>query len=65
MPDPHLGAIRKVNPSAEGCEDCLRSGGQWLHLRICLTCGYVNQALFETIEIEGFGPAEAPASSDR
>ena len=29
-------------PSAvEGCEDCLRIGGKWLHLRICLTCGHV------------------------
>ena len=26
----------------EGCEDCLREGGVWLHLRICLTCGHVG-----------------------
>lgn len=41
-PDPHLSAIRPVTPSAEGCEDCLRSGGEWVHLRLCLTCGHVG-----------------------
>jgi uncharacterized UBP type Zn finger protein len=25
-----------------GCEDCLREGGVWLHLRICLSCGHVG-----------------------
>jgi uncharacterized UBP type Zn finger protein len=28
--------------SVDGCEDCLRIGGKWLHLRICLTCGHVG-----------------------
>jgi uncharacterized UBP type Zn finger protein len=22
-----------------GCEDCLASGGRWLHLRMCMSCG--------------------------
>jgi uncharacterized UBP type Zn finger protein len=25
-----------------GCEDCLATGGAWVHLRICLTCGHVG-----------------------
>jgi Zn-finger in ubiquitin-hydrolases and other protein len=25
-----------------GCADCLASGGEWLHLRICLECGHVG-----------------------
>jgi uncharacterized UBP type Zn finger protein len=25
-----------------GCEDCLREGTVWLHLRICLGCGHVG-----------------------
>ena len=29
-------------PSAEGCEDCLRTGGEWLHLRMCQVCGHVG-----------------------
>ena len=31
-----------VTPSALGCEECLKSGSQWLHLRICRTCGHVG-----------------------
>jgi CPA2 family monovalent cation:H+ antiporter-2 len=38
----HLDAIHPVRPSAHGCEDCLRIGGRWVHLRICLTCGHVG-----------------------
>ena len=34
-------AVRELPASVEGCEDCLRTGGKWLHLRICLTCGHV------------------------
>jgi uncharacterized UBP type Zn finger protein len=40
--DPHLRAIQPVTPTVDGCEDCLRTGGKWLHLRICLTCGHVG-----------------------
>ena len=42
MSDPHLQEIRKVMPSSNGCEDCLRIGGTWVHLRLCLTCGHVG-----------------------
>jgi uncharacterized UBP type Zn finger protein len=34
--------LEELPPSAPGCEDCLQSGGKWLHLRICLTCGHVG-----------------------
>jgi uncharacterized UBP type Zn finger protein len=33
---------RKEHRPAKGCEDCLKIGGQWVHLRICLTCGHVG-----------------------
>ncbi len=26
----------------DGCEECLASGGRWVHLRMCLTCGHVG-----------------------
>jgi uncharacterized UBP type Zn finger protein len=42
MPCTHLDQIHDVTPSAEGCEDCLRTGGWWVHLRLCLTCGHVG-----------------------
>jgi hypothetical protein len=38
----HLAEIRDVVPSAPGCEECLKSGDPWLHLRICRTCGHVG-----------------------
>jgi CPA2 family monovalent cation:H+ antiporter-2 len=39
---PHVSEIIPVLPSAHGCEDCLRSGDDWVHLRICLSCGHVG-----------------------
>ncbi len=38
----HLGQVHEVTPSADGCEDCLRTGGRWVHLRLCMTCGHVG-----------------------
>ena len=38
----HLDQIGDVTASAEGCEDCLRIGSWWVHLRLCLTCGHVG-----------------------
>ena len=39
----HLGLIDPAAvPSADGCEDCLRIGGQWVHLRMCLICGHAG-----------------------
>ncbi len=29
-------------PSSPGCEDCLRIGARWVHLRMCLSCGHVG-----------------------
>jgi hypothetical protein len=40
--DPHVAAIRQVRPHSEGCEECLRLGTPWVHLRLCLTCGHVG-----------------------
>lgn len=40
---PHLVVIREVEPSTpEGCTDCLREGTDWVHLRLCLSCGNVG-----------------------
>jgi hypothetical protein len=40
----HLDTITVTTLPAEvaGCEDCLREGTKWLHLRICLECGHVG-----------------------
>ncbi len=39
---PHVDQIRPVTPSARGCEECLQAGGDWVHLRLCMTCGHVG-----------------------
>lgn len=40
----HLDRIIVVDPPAEipGCEDCLRIGGTWVHLRMCQSCGHIG-----------------------
>ena len=44
MPCTHLDhvLVTELPEAVEGCEDCLASGGEWLHLRICLECGHVG-----------------------
>ena len=37
----HVRDIAAVTPSADGCEDCLKIGGRWVHLRVCEMCGHV------------------------
>ena len=28
--------------SIAGCEECLATGGHWVHLRMCMTCGQIG-----------------------
>ena len=39
----HLAQVRDVKPKTpDGCEECLASGDEWVHLRLCLECGHVG-----------------------
>ena len=38
----HLDQIKITRVTKEVCEDCVKSGSDWLHLRMCLTCGHVG-----------------------
>jgi uncharacterized UBP type Zn finger protein len=38
----HVSQIRDVSPNTNGCEECLKTGGRWVHLRLCLSCGHVG-----------------------
>jgi len=40
----HLKKVnKKIKPNTpEGCEECLKTGDTWVHLRLCLTCGHVG-----------------------
>jgi hypothetical protein len=39
---PHLELVLDVAPRSAGCEECLALGAEWVHLRVCLTCGHVG-----------------------
>jgi Zn-finger in ubiquitin-hydrolases and other protein len=38
----HLDQIEVPRPEhVEGCEECMKTGDTWVHLRVCRTCGLV------------------------
>ena len=39
----HLKNPSEIKPKTpEGCEECLKTGDDWVHLRLCMTCGHVG-----------------------
>jgi monovalent cation:H+ antiporter-2, CPA2 family len=38
----HLDQIKAMKPKSKGCEECLKMGDSWVHLRMCMTCGHVG-----------------------
>jgi hypothetical protein len=40
----HVRSIQVFDPPAEvaGCEECLELGMEWVHLRMCQSCGHVG-----------------------
>ncbi len=38
----HLESLSPQEPHSTGCEECLKTGASWLHLRLCLNCGHVG-----------------------
>lgn len=38
----HIGEIKHVEPNTTGCEECLKTGSWWVHLRLCEECGHVG-----------------------
>ncbi len=36
----HIGAIAAVKrPKRQECDECVKNGGEWVHLRTCQECG--------------------------
>src|ERR1700716_2625634 len=33
---------KPVRPGGHGCKECLEIGDEWVHLRLCMTCGHVG-----------------------
>jgi uncharacterized UBP type Zn finger protein len=44
MPDSckHLQEAHETKANSKGCEECLKMGDTWVHLRLCLSCGHVG-----------------------
>jgi uncharacterized UBP type Zn finger protein len=38
----HLGQIKITHTKIHVCEDCVKLGDTWVHLRLCLECGHVG-----------------------
>jgi len=40
----HLDQVRVTTlpSSIPGCEECLKTGGSWVHLRMCMNCGKIG-----------------------
>jgi uncharacterized UBP type Zn finger protein len=40
----HLDSVKLLEPEEEvaGCQECLATGGRWVHLRMCHTCGHIG-----------------------
>ncbi|HEX2786403.1 MAG TPA: UBP-type zinc finger domain-containing protein [Ignavibacteria bacterium] len=39
----YLGSVVTIEANTpDGCEECLKTGDSWVHLRLCLTCGHVG-----------------------
>lgn len=44
MPDScnHLDQVKVTRTSTKVCEDCVKTGDPWVHLRLCMICGHVG-----------------------
>jgi uncharacterized UBP type Zn finger protein len=38
----HLNQIKITKPTKHVCEECVKTGDRWVHLRMCLLCGKVG-----------------------
>jgi uncharacterized UBP type Zn finger protein len=40
----HLDQVEILEPpgAVAGCEECLKTGGTWVHLRMCHSCGQIG-----------------------
>ncbi len=38
----HVDQIKVTEPKKHVCEECVKTGDTWVHLRLCLICGHVG-----------------------
>jgi len=38
----HLDQIKFIKTNKHVCEDCIKTGDSWVHLRMCLECSHIG-----------------------
>ena len=38
----HLDQVKITTTDKDFCEDCVKIGDTWVHLRLCMSCGHVG-----------------------
>ena len=38
----HLDQVKFTDTRKHGCEECVKMGDSWVHLRLCMECGHVG-----------------------
>lgn len=38
----HFGHPKITHTNTHVCEDCIKTGDSWVHLRLCMECGHVG-----------------------
>ena len=38
----HLDHVKTTSTASHECEECVKMGDSWVHLRMCLECGHVG-----------------------
>lgn len=38
----HLDQIQVTTTTKDYCEECIQTGDEWVHLRLCMVCGHVG-----------------------
>jgi uncharacterized UBP type Zn finger protein len=38
----HLNQVKITTTSKHVCEECIKTGDKWVHLRLCMICGHVG-----------------------
>ncbi len=38
----HLDEIQVTDTETRVCEECMKTGDSWVHLRLCMICGHVG-----------------------
>ena len=52
----HLDQIAITQTDTHVCEDCIKMGERWVHLRMCLVCGHKDQQSDDSNEKIRDGP---------